>query len=165
MTQFHLESGADPERDAFVSAALVAYNAGHSAMLRQRFDPQHLKAVPVETYLLADNGEVMGGCTGRAVPLWGWLEIDLLWLHEALRGLGWGTQLLAAVEAQAAALGCTRAKLSTWEFQAQPFYERQGYVVYAEEHDYPPGHTNYLMRKELAAREGAAGTAQPSSTV
>ncbi|MFC4640438.1 GNAT family N-acetyltransferase [Deinococcus hohokamensis] len=154
MTQLHLESGAHPEREALVSAALVAYNAGHSAMLRRRFDPQHLKAVPVEAYLLAGDDEVLGGCTGRAVPLWGWLEIDLLWLREDLRGQGWGARLLADVEAQASDLGCTRAKLSTWEFQARPFYERQGYAVYAEEHDYPPGHTNFLMRKALVGGAG-----------
>ncbi|WP_221090264.1 GNAT family N-acetyltransferase [Deinococcus aquaedulcis] len=149
MPAYHLESGANAEREAAVSAALVAYNDKHSPILRQRLTPEHRMSVPLECYLLSDAGEVLGGCTGRAVPLWGWLEIDLLWLHDPLRGQGWGARLLGDVEAQAMTLGCTRAKLSTWEFQARPFYERQGYVVYAEEQDYPPSHTNFLMRKAL----------------
>ena len=35
--------------------------------------------------------------------------------------------------------------------QAPGFYERLGYVEYGREVDYPPGHVNYLMRKDLAA--------------
>ncbi|MBZ9750511.1 GNAT family N-acetyltransferase [Deinococcus sp. HMF7604] len=154
MPTYRLESGADAKREAAVSAALVAYNDEHSEMLRQRLTPEHRLSVPLESYLLSEAGEVLGGCTGRAVPLWGWLEIDLMWLSEPLRGQGWGARLLRDVEAQATALGCTRAKLSTWEFQARPFYERQGYVVYAEEQDYPPGHTNFLMRKALTPPAG-----------
>lgn len=152
MPAYHLESGADPAREDVVSSGLVAYNDRHSAMLRQRLTPEHRRSTPVESYVLSEAGEVVGGCTGRAVPLWGWLEIDLMWLRDDLRGQGWGARLLADVEAQAAALGCTRVKLSTWEFQARHFYERHGYAVYAEEHDYPPGHTNYLMRKDLKPR-------------
>ena len=40
-------------------------------------------------------------------------------------------------------------QLNTWEFQAPDFYARCGYVVYGRETDFPPGHTNHLMRKDL----------------
>jgi GNAT superfamily N-acetyltransferase len=57
--------------------------------------------------------------------------------------------LLAAVEDEARTRGGRWAKLNTWEFQAPGFYEHLGYVVYGREIDYPPGHVNYLMRKDL----------------
>ena len=57
--------------------------------------------------------------------------------------------MLDAVEDQARARNCRWAKLNTWEFQAPDFYQRLGYVVYGRELDYPPGHINYLMRKDL----------------
>ena len=34
-------------------------------------------------------------------------------------------------------------------FQAPDFYARCGYETYGVEVDYPPGHTNHLMRKDL----------------
>jgi len=82
MPAYHLESGADPAREDVVSSGLVAYNDRHSAMLRQRLTPEHRQSTPVESYVLSEAGEVVGGCTGRAVPLWGWLEIDLMWVRD-----------------------------------------------------------------------------------
>jgi GNAT superfamily N-acetyltransferase len=72
-----------------------------------------------------------------------------MWVRARDRGKGLGRQLLAAVEEQARERGCRWAKLNTWEFQAPGFYARCGYVVYGRETDYPPGHVNHLMRKDL----------------
>ncbi len=72
-------------------------------------------------------------------------------MRDDLRGLGRGGLLLDEVEQEARTRGCRWAKLNTWEFQAPDFYARHGYVTYALEPDYPPGHVNHLMRKELAA--------------
>jgi ribosomal protein S18 acetylase RimI-like enzyme len=74
-----------------------------------------------------------------------------MWVDPSRRRQGLGRELLTAVEDQARGRGCRWAKLNTWEFQAPEFYERLGYLVYGREIDYPPGHTNYLMRKDLSA--------------
>ena len=68
---------------------------------------------------------------------------------RATGATGLGRELLAAVEEQARERGCRWAKLNTWEFQAPDFYDRCGYVTYGREIDFPPGHVNHLMRKEL----------------
>ena len=72
-----------------------------------------------------------------------------VWKLQCHRGKGLGRLLLAAVEEEARERGCRWAKLNTWEFQAPDFYARCGYVIYGREIDFPPGHTNHLMRKDL----------------
>ncbi len=64
-------------------------------------------------------------------------------------GHGPRSTALCAVEEQARERGCRWAKLNTWEFQAPEFYAQCGYDIYGRETDYPPGHTNHLMRKDL----------------
>jgi len=128
---------------------LVAYNKERSAAVRERFLPENLRAEPVQAYLLDDQRALVGGCTGRVERLWHWLTIDLMWVDERRRGGGVGAALLSAVEDQARALGCRWAEVTTFDFQAPGFYEARGYVEYAVKHDYPPGHRNHLLRKDL----------------
>ena len=64
---------------------------------------------------------------------------------------GWGGRVLAAAEGEARARGCRRARLYTYSFQAQGFYERHGYAVFGTLEDYPPGHRQVWMRKDLPA--------------
>jgi GNAT superfamily N-acetyltransferase len=82
--------------------------------------------------------------TGR-----GCLEVGVLWLDAPLRRLGYGSRLLRRAEADARAAGCARVELHTFSFQARPFYEKQGYRVFGQLDDYPPGASAYWMVKEL----------------
>lgn len=83
------------------------------------------------------------------MDLWKWFTVDTMWVEEGLRGRGLGAGLLAAAEEQARRRGCRWSKLNTWDFQAPDFYLRCGYQEYGRELDYPPGHTNFLLRKDL----------------
>ena len=87
----------------------------------------------------------------RAVPTGAGSIVDCLWLPEDLRkgGLG-GRSVLGAAEREAWARGCRRARLFTYSFQARGFYERHGYTVFGVLEDYPPGHSQIWMRKDLA---------------
>ena len=51
----------------------------------------------------------------------------------------------------ARARGCRHARLDTFDFQARTFYEQLGYRVYAELPDFPEGHRQFHLIKELAA--------------
>jgi ribosomal protein S18 acetylase RimI-like enzyme len=96
-----------------------------------------------------DAGTIVAGLDG-----WTWggcLYVDHLWVHESLRGRGYGSRLLEAAERDAVARGCRFALLSTHSFQAPDFYRRHGYEVCAVLDDYPPGHAQYEMRKTLTA--------------
>jgi len=97
-----------------------------------------------------DEGNVVGGIMGNAV--WDWLQISALWVSENLRGKGFGHQLLERAEQWASAQGCRFSRLSTFEFEAKGFYEAHGYEIYAKTDDFPAGHTQYHLAKELPDR-------------
>lgn len=102
---------------------------------------------PLRLFLRDEAGKVVGGLLG---DMWGgWLHIGYLWVHKAMRGQGYGGQLLHAAEAEARAHGCRAVKLDTFSFQARPFYERHGYAVFAELQDFPTGHAFYYLKKML----------------
>jgi GNAT superfamily N-acetyltransferase len=146
---WHIEVASDDAREDEVTAHLVEHNREASEAIRRRFEPDHLRARPIQAYAIDEVDRVIGGCVGSTVDVWHWLTIDTMWVHPGHRGQGVGRQLLATVEEHARERGCLWAKLNTWEFQAPEFYARLGYVVYGRELDYPPGHVNHLMRKDL----------------
>jgi len=103
---------------------------------------------PVGFFLKSVRGEWSGGLMG---DLWGgWLHVRILWVEPAARGQGNGSRLLLAAENYAIERGCVAATLETASFQARPFYEKCGYEVFAALEDYPPGHTKFYLRKQLA---------------
>ncbi len=93
------------------------------------------------------GGQVAGGVIG--ITYWNWLYIDLMWIKEDLRGLGYGSRLLALAEAEARTRGAQHAYLDTFSFQAPEFYKKQGYQVFGELRDFPPGNQRYFLTKEL----------------
>ena len=88
---------------------------------------------------------VVGGLVGATYL--GWLQVHALWLPDEMRGHGYGNALLAAAEKEAVRRGCTSACLETFSFQALPFYEKHGYVVYSRLPDLPPGGAKYSLAK------------------
>ena len=98
------------------------------------------------TLLVRDSaGAIRGGLLGY---VWaGWLHITEIWLREDCRRQGLGGQLLQQAEREAASVGARGAFLSSFDFQAPQFYLAHGYQVFAGLPDYPPGHTDYHLRK------------------
>jgi GNAT superfamily N-acetyltransferase len=121
-----------------VQAGLIAYNVA-------AIGPASLTRIAL--YVRDADGTIRAGLVGFCA--WQWLSIELLWVDESLRGQGYGSALLAEAEAAGRKAGCIAARLDTYEFQARPFYERYGYVVYGELDGYPGGTRTYLMRKSL----------------
>lgn len=90
---------------------------------------------------------IVGGVIG--VMFWNWLFVDLMWIKDELRGRGYGQRLLALIEEEARQRGATNAHLDTFSFQAPGFYQRQGYKVFGQLEDFPPGHRRYFLTKQL----------------
>ena len=132
------EPDASDADQKIVQQGLSAYNFGHISDYRPR---------PINFFLRDDAGTIQGGIVGRTI--WNWLEIKWLWIAEAYRGKGHGTALLLAAEDEARKDHCRNAMLDTLSFQARPFYEKLGYVVFGECDDYTGGHKRYYMRKKL----------------
>jgi GNAT superfamily N-acetyltransferase len=129
---------ASQEEITFVREAIARHNV---AVTRDTYYS------PLAIFLRDERDAIMGGAFG---DLWGgWLELTLLWVAEPLRGQGYGARLLLAAEEEARAQGCRGVFLSTFSFQARPFYERFGYEVFGELPDHPEGHSLYFMKKML----------------
>jgi ribosomal protein S18 acetylase RimI-like enzyme len=128
----------------FVLNHLKSFNDTVSPYHREAREPGAI--YPLAIMLTDAKGAWVGGVTGHA--FWDWLEVDDLWVDKSLRGKGYGSQLIRALEDAAHARGARRAHLKTFSFQARGFYEKHGYTVIGELSDYPPGQSFYWMRKD-----------------
>ena len=93
------------------------------------------------------DGNVIGGILGGTY--WGWMYIDILWVHEEHRKQGIGSRLLAAAEKEAVLRGCHHVHVDTMSWQAPAFYQKHGYEVIGILPDIPRGHRKYLLQKAL----------------
>jgi GNAT superfamily N-acetyltransferase len=101
-----------------------------------------------------ETGEVVGGLLGGTS--FGLLRIDRFFLPERLRKQGLGSRVIRAAEEEGRRRGCSRALLTTLEFQAPGFYKRQGWEVLAEVAGDPPAPTRFLMTKSLVSQPDAS---------
>ena len=125
----------DEELDA-LRIGLSGYNTAQAGThLRER----------ITSFIKDEQGKVLGGIV--ADIKWGWLHVDWLWIDEGIRKDGWGARLLATMEQYASDKGITNVHLETTSFQALPFYQKQGYTVFGELPDMPPGHITYFLKK------------------
>ena len=93
------------------------------------------------------DGNLIGGLYGRT----GFrrLFVEKLFIPETLRGKGLGSKLLQQAEAEAKRRNCLGAWLETLSADAKRVYERNGYRVFGEIPDYPPGNTRYFLSKNF----------------
>lgn len=80
---------------------------------------------------------------------WKIADIDILWVDEALREQGVGSELLRKVEDKAKELGCKLIHLDTFDFQAKGFYLKHGYKIFGKLKNCPEGHDRYYLHKRL----------------
>jgi len=100
---------------------------------------------PLTLTVRNSEGELLGGCLGGVGM--NWLNIDILWVREDMRGKGLGREVLRAMEAEGRRLGATSVVLDTFEFQAKGFYEKEGYAEYGRIEQFAPGFDRYYMQK------------------
>ena len=129
----------NPEWEQTVKQGLYAHN---------RKAVGYRDLTPFSLFALNDKNEVIGGLLGESI--WGWLLIDILWVDESVRGQGYGEELMTRAEEIARENGWTHIILETFSFQALPFYQKLGFVVYGQLDDFPPGQTRYSLKKKLA---------------
>lgn len=92
-----------------------------------------------------DHSRIRGGVIGDIKQ--GWLRIVSLWVDPSLPFRATGSKLLAAAESEALAGRAHGATVETFTATTRPFYESQGYSVFAAVEDFPPGHDYYMLRK------------------
>ncbi|MDT5121841.1 MAG: hypothetical protein QOC96_1323 [Acidobacteriota bacterium] len=141
---YHITLEAEPKANDMnaIMQGLLSFNKLHTG----GDAPQYL------VITVRDGDEaVVGGMVGATYL--DWLNVHALWVSEELRGRGYGSDLLAAAEEEAVRRGCANAFLETLSFQALPFYEKRGYVVFCTLPDFPPGGAKYSLSKSLRAKE------------
>jgi ribosomal protein S18 acetylase RimI-like enzyme len=95
---------------------------------------------------------------GRAVAAalghtWGGTcELKTVWVDEPLRRSGLGRALVLRAVAEAEARGCTQLLLATHSFQAPHFYAKLGFRELFRLNDYPRGHAEIWLLRELTPR-------------
>ena len=94
-----------------------------------------------------ENGNIIGGIIGGTY--WGWMYVDILWVHENHRHKGIGSKLLIEAEKEAIRRGCHHVHLDTMSWQAPEFYKKLGYEIIGILSDIPNGNQKYLLMKTL----------------
>lgn len=115
-----------------------------------RICQQEANNTPLVLAILNGNEEIIGGLLGK--HLRGWLRVDMVWVAEELRGMGYGTKLMQRSKEVAKAQGCRSIHLETYSFQAPNFYQRLVYEVFGTLDDYPDGETKYYFKKHLVSQ-------------
>ncbi|MGI5146429.1 GNAT family N-acetyltransferase [Plantactinospora sp. CA-294935] len=134
--------GDDPELSKRLSAELTVFNNRATGA-----DDEADLSVRVTD----EAGELVGGLTGWT---WGGCGgISMLWVREDQRRHGWGGRLLRAAEDEARRRGCDRMIVSSFEFQAPPFYRRHGYVEVGRSEGFPGGYSDLHFIKRLDGSE------------
>lgn len=137
-----MESEPSPGDMQLLVKGLTEFNASHANG-------------DVPNYILAtvknSEGQMAGGLLGATYL--GWLQIQVVWLDDSVRGHGYGSELMALAEEEALRRGCARAFVETLSFQALPFYEKCGYEVFSRLADFPPGGARYALTKNLGTEQ------------
>ena len=80
----------------------------------------HDQWYPVAFFVTTDDGEILGGLLGT---IWAKrMYVSILAVQEPFRSKGYGTELMSHAEQYAVERGSTDSWLSTFSFQARPFY-------------------------------------------
>lgn len=125
-----------------IDEGIMAYNKGKVPFT------QEPAFIPVNRVIRNEEGEILAGVNSM-IYCWRVLAIDVLWVKEAYRKMGYGTRLLQELEKVAKEEKCSMIHLDTFDFQAKGFYEKNGFEVFGTLENCPPGHARYYMKKEI----------------
>ncbi len=92
-------------------------------------------------------GRVLGGLILQSY--WKESYVELLWLSEKARRLGYGRRLIEEAERRARRRGSLLIHLNTYSFQAPGFYEKLGYRRFGGMAGSPAGASRHFYAKRL----------------
>ncbi len=98
-------------------------------------------------FIRDEAGKIVGGCNGD--NMYGSLFVGQLWVTEALRGKGYGKQLMQKAEDLAKEQKCNFMAVNTMDWEALDFYKKLGFHVEFERHGFDKNSVFYFLRKDL----------------
>ena len=135
--EFEITNSIPPDDEKSIYEGLAEYN---------RSKLGNLEPVRLGVYHKVD-GTVKAGLIGSTHG--NWLQINILWVSDELRGCGVGSKLLAVAEREALNRNCKYSILYTSEFQAPGFYTKFGYQEAFVLKDFPLTGQRYYYIKNL----------------
>jgi GNAT superfamily N-acetyltransferase len=98
--------------------------------------------------ILRDNeGNIVGGIMTSTIF---WVQyLEVLWVDERYRGLGYGRDLIHEAEKLAKKNGCVASQTYTFSWQGSKFYQAVGYKLIATYDGYVEGITELILSKRL----------------
>ena len=129
------------KEDTYIRQQLRAYN------LRIAPPTQEYVSKEVHLVLQDESNKIFGGLIGKLYREC--LYIDILWVEDGVRGLGYGRKLLQEAELIAKEEASTFIHLDTFSFQAPQFYQKNGYEIYGVLDLYSNGIKRYYLKKKL----------------
>ena len=96
------------------------------------------------------KGRLLGGLILQSY--WKESYVELLWLSEKARRLGYGRRLMQEAERRARRRGSRLLHLNTYSFQAPGFYEKLGFERVGGMSGSPAGESRHFYVKRLRAR-------------
>ncbi len=109
---------------------------------------QSPKFIDMNFVVRNEKDEIVGGMIG-VLYCWGMLYINILWVAEAYRRQGLGSQLMDHAIKEAKKHGVTLIHLDTFDFQAKDFYLKLGFDIFGVLDDCPAGHQRYYLKKKI----------------
>jgi len=119
-------------------AGLLRYN-------RKTAGPFHYSRVVLT--VRGAKGRVLGGLILQSY--WKESYVELLWLSEKARRLGYGRRLMLEAERRARRRGSRLLHLNTYSFQAPGFYEKLGFRRFGGMAGSPHGASRHFYVKRL----------------
>lgn len=131
---------SDEEVSEF-QAGLEAYNMAQT-------DNEFNSPQPWRNLVLRDHeGTVVGGITTSTLYWTQYLEV--LWVDDKYRRLGYGRDLVLEAHRLAKEDGCTSSHVYTFSWQGPEFYQAVGYELIATYVGYHGGITEHILRKRF----------------
>ena len=85
-----------------------------------------------------------------------WYHLDLLYVDERYRRHHVGTDLINCIKKISLQYELTGIKLETWDFQARDFYVKNGFTIFGELRDCPPGTIVFYLKYTFKNEEKMA---------
>ncbi len=112
--------------------------------------------------VLKDNkGNVVGGLGVSTMTRV--MHLEVFWIAEEYRKLGYGKELVLEAERIGHAKGCITTQTMSFSFQAPGFYQKIGYAVLGIYDGFPDGITEYVLIKSLQQQDQTLVERQTSS--
>lgn len=113
----------------------------------QQYNAEYMSDSKDYSFHIEENGVAVAGIIAESTG--DTLEVEFLYVDEAVRGQKLGEKLLAKAEECAKRDGLKRVLLNTYSFQAPGFYKKEGYTQLFEIKNCFDSHSQYFFRKEL----------------